>query len=148
MFHHLRSHTNKWKPMMKSTALRENNQILLFFVSIRSFCCLLDCDSYNVSCLWTAIVFCCFTGDYGSNSCLYYGSHLRVFQVESISFYTVIKVVEFFNVCVGHLLFFFGCTIGIIITILPHNCIIEILSFTKSQHDYQHKRFRTYNWYH
>ena len=125
MLHHLRYHTSNWKLKMKSTALWENNQILLFFASFCQFFCVLDCDSCSTSCTWTTNVFFCFTEDYWSNICLCCKPHLRVFQVESIWFYTFVKVAEFITVCVDVLVFFLFVAIEIIDVTTPHNVVME-----------------------
>ena len=125
MFHRLRYHTSIWTIKIKFIALCPNIPILLFFVANCWFFCLLHCDCCNVSCLWTANGFFCFTTDYECKVCLFCSPHLRVFQVKSIWFYTYIKVAEFITVCVDCLVLFLFVTIEIIDVVTPHNAIMQ-----------------------
>ena len=77
------------------------------FISNYSFLSISDCDDYNVPCTWTTDVCCDCITDASSTIYLYYTSRVRVFQVELMLFYTLMKMTEFINVCVNFLLFFF-----------------------------------------
>ena len=131
MFHRVRVHTSIWKIKIKLIALCQNLPILLFFVANCWFFCFLDCDGWNVSCTWTTIGFVCLTIDYGSKICLCSSSRVRVSQVESILFSTLLKITEFiaFFQCLCEFLLFFLCF------------AIRIADYVVNHNTYQYPRY-------